>query len=692
MDGVVGIDVGGTFTDLYYVDEDGSPRVLKVPSTPDDPSLGLLHALERLDIAPERFDAILHGTTIATNAVIERAGARCALVTTQGFRDILELGRRDRPQLYGLTGLQRPLIARDLRWEVAERIDHTGRVLVPLDEVALRVIAEALVATDVEAVVVSFLHSYINPEHEDRARQIIEEVNPAWYVVTSSAVLREYYEFERTSTAVIQAYLQPLVARYAAGLIEKLEKWNYHRRVLAMQSNGGVVTADRMPERAANLIRSGPAAGVTAAVRLAAAAGFSNVITADMGGTSFDVAVVTNGRPRIAESTYLDFRVPLRLPMIDVHTIGAGGGSIASVDRGGVLQVGPRSAGSYPGPICFRHGGTEPTVTDANLVLGRIDAARPIGGVTRELLDLEGARRAFATLGATLGLNVEEAAEAVISVVNQRMAGRIRLLSVEQGQDPRDYVMLAFGGAGPLHGASLMREVGIRAMMVPPHPGVLCAMGCALADLQHDYGRTVNVALQDADLDPLRELLMQHARDGRQQLADDDIPLASVEVHHYADMAYRGQIHSLRVPIEAAWSAAELAEAFTALYHLEYGPQLGDLPIVVENLRTTVIGIRPPPKERTGTGERSIASGASASTTSASTTSASTTPAPDRFRPVYFGSWHHTPTYRREQLLPGMTVTGPAIVEQADTTTVVEPGMSIHVDDRYNLLVETEAK
>ena len=369
-----------------------------MPSTPKDPSIGLLDALRAAELKPGDLDQLLHGTTIATNAVIERRGARCALITTRGFRDVLELGRRDRPNMYGLTGIQRPLIPRDCRWEVDERLDYQGNVLIPLKARQVRELAQVLKGENVDAVVVSLLHSYANPAHEEEIRDILHEVNPAWEIVISSGVIREYYEFERTSTAVVQGYLQPLVSRYAKNLLAKLDDWGFDKQTLIMQSNGGVVPVAQLGKRAAFIVRSGPAAGVMAAAELAAEAGYDRIITGDMGGTSFDVAVVIEGKPAIAENTLLDFRIPLRLPMIDVHTIGAGGGSIAHIDRAGILQVGPESAGANPGPVCWGRGGTEPTVTDANVVLARIDPSRPIG-IERESLDIESARAAMARIG-----------------------------------------------------------------------------------------------------------------------------------------------------------------------------------------------------------------------------------------------------------------------------------------------------
>lgn len=671
MGGVVGIDVGGTFTDLYFSGPAGA-SVLKVPSTPSDPSQGLIDAIEAVALAPDDLDVILHGTTIATNAVIERRGARCALITTKGFRDVLELGRRDRQHMYGLTGVQNPLIPRRMRWEVEERVNHRGEVVTPLDEERLEALAAALAAEGLEAVVVSFLHAYANPAHELRAKEILQAASADWEVVTSHEVVREYYEFERTSTAAVQGYLQPLVARYARNLAAKLEKRDFSRQTLVMQSNGGLVPLAQLPGRAANIVRSGPAAGVMAAARIAGEAGFPSVITADMGGTSYDVAVVVDGAPRIAETTELDFRVPLRLPMIDVHTIGAGGGSIAYLDRGGILQVGPRSAGAVPGPICFGRGGTEPTVTDCNAVLGRINAEHPIGLKHLDCLRIEPARAALAKLGAPLGLGVEETAEAVLTIVNHVMARRTRLLTIEQGLDPREFALVIFGGAGPLHGGAIMREVGIRTMLVPPHPGVLCALGCAVADLRYDLSRTIERPLADVDASELQAILAEQRAAGLARLEESGIAIERAEVSHAADMSYVGQIHSLRVPVEAHWSIERLRQAFEEAYRTENGATLGDIPLALVGVSTAVEGVRRKP----ASAPASQAGGES--------------PQPVMHRDVYFGGWQRTPIFDRDQLLPGMSFPGPAIVEQADTTTVVEPGMIARVDPFSNILVEVQ--
>ena len=592
MQNIVGIDVGGTFTDFFLTGgPEGGVKVLKVPSTPGDPAQGLLDALTAGGVAAGEVGAILHGTTIATNAIIERHGARTALVTTRGFRDVLELGRRDRPRMYGLAGAHRPLVPRDLRWEVTERMTHEGEVIQALDEAEVEALAEHLKAQEVEAVVISFLHAYANPAHEQRAREILAKANPAWHLVTSTGVIREYYEFERTSTAAVQGFLEPLVAKYGRGLAERLKGWGYGRDILIMQSNGGLVPIKDLSDRAAWIVRSGPAAGVMAAAELAREAGFRHVITGDMGGTSFDVAVVIDGVPDVAESTNLDFRIPLRLPMIDVHTIGAGGGSIAFVDRAGLLEVGPRSAGARPGPVAYRRGGTQPTVTDANVVLERLDPNRSIAG-DGQTLDLEGARKAVGDLGAKLGLGVEAAAEAILQIINQRMAGRIRLLSIERGHDPRDFAFVAFGGAGPLHGAALMREVGIRSMVVPPYPGVLCAMGCALADLRIDLSQTLEKGLEAVTTEEVARVLQAQRDEGLRQLSESGVEVSEREVRHSADMAYRGQIHNLRVPLEPDWPLERIGEAFEAVYAQEFGKSLPGTPKRIVNLRTAVLGRR----------------------------------------------------------------------------------------------------
>ncbi len=669
MPDIVGIDVGGTFTDLYYGRDGDAELVLKVPSTSVDPSLGLMEAIRLAQVDPGALNLIVHGTTIATNAVIERKGARCALLTTRGFRDVLELGRRDRPSMYGLTGVHEPLIARDLRFEVDERIGAKGEVVAALDEAGVRALGLSLRERDVEAVVISLLHAYANPDHERAVAALLREIEPEWTIVTSHSVCNEYFEFERTSTAVVQGFLQPLVSRYATQLAKRLGEARYTGDTLIMQSNGGVVELAGVAARASHIVRSGPAAGVMAASSLAAEAGFSHVITGDMGGTSFDVAVVVNGEPKVSRSTKLDFRIPLKLPMIDVHTIGAGGGSIASIDQGGILQVGPHSAGAEPGPACYGRGGTQPTVTDANVVLGRVNWESPIGRTALKTLDASAAKRALAQLGEGLGLTPEEAAEAVLAVVNQGMSGRMRLLSVEQGLDPRDFAFVCFGGAGPLHGAAIMREVGVPTMLVPVNPGVLCAIGCCIADLRHDSSQTLERAVKDLSETEVSAILAAQAAKGRAELERSNASAATPRVRHIARMCYQGQIHTLPVPIDSAWPMPRIGKAFEEVYEAEFGETLGDIPAIIVTLETAVEA--PPPFRARRSAEASIARPA----------------VPASTRSVYFHGWMDTAVYQRAALLPGMHFEGPAIVEQTDATTVIEPSMTAHVDGFGNLLV-----
>ena len=670
---VVGIDVGGTFTDLYLTRQDGTTKVCKVPSTPNDPSEGLMAALLDSGAAPHDVNLIVHGTTIATNAVIERKGAKVALITTRGFRDVLELGRRDRPSMYGLTGVHRPLIPRELRFEVSERMDAKGHVVQTLDETGLTRLAQSLLREGVDAIVVSFLHAYANPAHEARAEALLLAVDSNWEIVTSHSVCNQYFEFERTSTAVVQGYLQPLTAQYAQRLNNRLHQHGFECSTLIMQSSGGVVPLSQLSKRAAHIVRSGPAAGVMAAATLAADAGYDRVITGDMGGTSYDVAVVIDGIPKVTQSTKLDFRIPLQLPMIDVHTIGAGGGSIASIDGTGILQVGPQSAGARPGPVCYGHGGTAPTVTDANLVLGRIDWRRPIG--TGQNLDIESARRAIAELGEQLSLDMEATAEAILTVVNQTMAGRTRLLSVEQGLDPRNFALVSFGGAGPLHGAALMREVGISTLIVPPSPGVLCALGCCTARARYDFSKTIERTTDTLDINELIKVFTQQSANGVEQLRVSGAPLTDIRIEHSAIMSYAGQIHALRVPldsqqIENDWTSADLDAAFDAVYHTEFGNTLGDIQRLVVGLETTV-SAAPPIQYQ-----------------AASVAVTHQDAKPDRRREVYFGRWIDTAIFDRTSLKPGMTFIGPAIVEQDDATTIIDPELKARVDVYSNLIVE----
>ena len=494
---ILGVDVGGTFTDVVLLDPaHETVRVAKVSTTPDDQSRGFMTGIAAAEADPSEVDAVVHGTTTGTNAILERKGARCGLITTRGFRDALELGRRTRPSAWGLTGTFEPLIPRELRLEVTERVDAAGEVIAPLDEDEVREAIGQLLAAGCEALVIHFLHSFAYPAHELRVGEIAAELWPNSFVTLGSDVLPEIREFERASTAALNAYIHPTMASYLTRLSDGLDAAGYERELLVMQGNGGMMSAGEAARRPAQTVMSGPAAGAIAAARIAAQAGFQHVIGCDMGGTSCDVTLIRDGTPLITTEKDMAYSVPLRVPLVDIHTIGSGGGSIARVDEGGLLHVGPESAGASPGPLCYGRGGEEPTVTDANVLLGRIDPGRVSAAAAAP--DLEWLRRRFAeSIGDPLGLAPEEAAAAALAVANDQMAGAARLVSIDRGHDPREFALFAFGGAGPLHATDIARELGVETVIVPPHPGITSALGCVLADVRHDFVQSLQRPLLD---------------------------------------------------------------------------------------------------------------------------------------------------------------------------------------------------
>jgi len=675
MSKVIGIDVGGTFTDLVFFDEGTRTcRVAKVSSTPANQAEGVLTGIANLGEGLPSVDAIVHGTTVATNALLERKGARLALVTTRGFRDVLEMHTRERPFLYGLKGVYRPLVPRDLRFEVTERMDATGRVLVDLDRAELRDLAQRLRATGVDSVVVSFLHSYANPENERRARAVLEETFPADALVLSSEVLSEVKEFERTSTAVINAYVQPLIGRYFNRLQERLHPAGYERDVLVVQSNGGLIASGIAARAAVNTILSGPAAGVIAGSYIASKAGFDNCITCDMGGTSFDVCLVPGAHPAMTTQTKLGYGLPIGISMIDITTIGAGGGSLAHLDARGILAVGPESAGAMPGPACYGRGGERPTVTDANLLLGRLNAGRS-GGTQRGFrLDPVLAERAVATLATDLGLGVMETAHAIITVANRLMSASIRMVSVERGYDPREFALVVFGGAGPLHAVPLMRELGMAKVIVPYYPGLGCALGCVIADLRHDFSNFIDRSLPVLTAAELERIFAEHTQEGRELLQREGVDLSGVAVVREADMAYEGQLHNVRVRLpDGPLDGVAVRRAFDESYRISYGRLLDGLGVRVVSLRTSVIGLRPK------IDLRDLVRPAGASLEAAQRGE----------RDVFFGGkMLRTPIYERHVIPRGASFVGPAVVESDDATVMVEAGAEATVDEFGNLLLE----
>ncbi len=675
---ILGVDVGGTFTDLALLDNAGRVRIHKLLTSARDPSVSILHGIADLDAGIET--TVVHGATIATNALLERRGARTALITTEGFRDVLEIGRQTRTDLYALHPTRpQPLVPAPWRFELPERVDQQGTVLVPLDLEAADAVVRQLLAEGIESVAVCFLFSFLNPAHEQQVQERITALGgeSAPFISLSSDVLPEYREYERTSTTVINAYVAPLTSRYLANLEQGLE--GRHLRV--MQSNGGVISAESARSLAARTALSGPAGGVVGSFELARMAGFDSAITFDMGGTSTDVSLCPGRIQETAEGTIAG--LPLRLPIIDIHTVGAGGGSIARPDAGGALRVGPESAGSDPGPICYgRDDAQEVTVTDANLVLGRLDADHFLGG--RMALDLPRTQAGMQALARRLSLPLEAAAWGVIRVANSNMERAIRTISVERGYDPRDFTLVAFGGAGPLHACELAAALRIPRVLIPPHPGVLSALGMILADVVKDYSQTVMLPAEIAGAETLDRLFAPLYERARADLLAEGIADSEITLLPALDMRYVGQSFELTIAVTGdevrnrnheSWHIARFHEAHRRRF--SYSSE-GE-PVEIVNLRLKAIGqtakpefsSRPlgkldPKTAHVGYKQVYFADGDS----------------PRAARPI------PTALYRRERLEPGNIVVGPAAIFQLDTTTVIPPGWAATVDGWGNLVVE----
>jgi N-methylhydantoinase A len=679
---MIGVDVGGTFTDLFFFDEgQGRFRVGKVPSTRGDEATGFLNGLEGEVLGD--VGTIVHGTTVGTNALLERKGARVGVITTPGFRDTLEMRRRDRRRTWGLWGDFRPIADRDLRVEVAERTLADGTVRQAVDVAEIKAAAERLAEQGAEALAIVFINSYANPANERAALAAAREVWPNGHIACSSAILPEIREFERASTTALNAYLQPPVGSYLSKLEGRLREEGFGGEFHIVQSNGGVMsveTARSLPVRTA---LSGPAAGVIAGAAIAHAAGFPNVITCDLGGTSFDVSLIAGGQSVLAPQTTVDFGLVIRTPMVEITTIGAGGGSIAHVDRGGLLQVGPESAGSTPGPVCYAQGNDRPTLTDANVVLGRINADQPIGG-TLDRLDVEAAKAAIEAKVATpLGLEVMAAAEAIVTVANAKMAGAIRLVSIERGHDPVKFVAMPFGGGGALHAGALIKEVGLAKAVVPRFPGVTSAMGCIIADMRHDQVQTINLPLDGLDIAALDRRMVDAAEEARGVIARAGVTFEAVETVFEFDMHYVGQTHAVTVdlPVTVAEGTTGvtvemLHQAFEKAYQASFSRLLTGVPVRIVSLRTAAIGRRP------SFDLSALKPGADASTDKARAGT----------RPVWFdGGWHDTAIWRRLDLPVGADIPGPAILEQPDATIVIDPDLAGRIDEFGNVVVERKA-
>ncbi|MBX3572758.1 MAG: hydantoinase/oxoprolinase family protein [Mesorhizobium sp.] len=674
---VAGIDVGGTFTDLILIDGSAGGRVYvaKTPTTVDNQAYGVVSALGATGFPIDRIDLIVHGTTTTTNAVLERRLARTGMITTQGFRDVLELGRRTRPNPYGMTGTFVPVIPRNLRLEVPERVEASGAVRTPLDEEAVRAAVRQLIDTGCESLVIHFLHAYANPAHEKRAAEIAAELWPNDHITTGHSLLSEAREFERGVTAAVNASVQPILKRYVERLRGELANRGYRRDFLMMNGNGGMISARYVTNEAAKTVMSGPASGVMAAAYTGRRAGFPNLVTYDMGGTSTDVALIRGAQPAVSNEIEIEYAMPIHLPMVDVHTVGAGGGSIARIDDSGLIRVGPESAGASPGPICYGRGGTEPTISDANLILGRLNPKRLLA--VDSPVSVPDIEAIFAEkLGGRIGVGGAEAAGAVLRIANLKMAGAIRMVSISKGHDPRDFALFAFGGAGPLHATALARELGIPKVLVPARPGITNALGCVVADMRHDFVNTLNQPVAALDEARAREILARHAAEGRELIAKEAVKPQTIRVVHSADMQFVGQTHLLNVPLPSAEvTRAHLQDIFEKAYYARFRVKLPEIRAALVNLNTSVIGVRSEldlstlidPAGRTGTVADALV----------------------ETRPVWFdGEWRDTPVYAREKLPLDAVFEGPAILEQLDATTVVEPGDRCSSDREGNIIIE----
>ena len=693
------MDIGGTFTDATLIDEaTGAVFVSKSATTPRNLTLGFKNAanavMRRASVMPDDIRYLVHATTVATNSIIEGRVAATAFITTSGFRDLLEIARQVRPTLYDLMFEKpRPLVPRHMCYEATERLDASGEVLVPLDEEEIRRVAAQIKEQGVEAIAVCFLHSYLNPVHEMRAGEILAAELPGVRVSLSSHVAPEIREYVRASTTVINAIIQPTVSKYLRELEGELRATGIPGELLVMQSSGGVFTFPAASEKPVFMVESGPAAGVIAANYVGNNLGYRDIISFDMGGTTAKAGLIQNGRPRVTK----DYEVgsvarsaiggsraagyPIRTPVIDLVEVGAGGGSVAWIDSGGILRVGPRSAGADPGPVCYGKGGEEPTVTDANLVLGRLNPAYFLGGEIH--LDIDSARLAIEEKCAEpIGMDVVEAAHGIIEIANAAMVNALRLVSVQRGLDPRDFVLVAFGGAGPLHANRLAEEIEAPVTVIPISPGATSAIGLLVTDLTHDYATSFIQRTDQADLDAIENAFRLLEEQGKNALEREGVKPQQNLLRRQLEMRYVGQSFELVIPLSESgqrmFEVDEVVKRFHEDHQATYGTSTTDAPVEIVNLRVTAIGRIAKPKLR----EIGRAGGAVSLAQKAT-------------RPVFFPEetgMIECPIYDRYALGADMVVEGPAVVEEVDSTTVIHPGYEALVDRFGNLLLRKSTR
>ena len=679
-------DVGGTFTDSIAYDE-ATRRITvsKVSTTPQNRALGTIEGLKRaLDLQGKTgvdVEYVGHGMTTATNAVIQRKGALTAFVTNAGFRDLLLIGRQDRPSLYDITTVRAPqLVAREHCYTVTGRIDAAGLEVTPLSQADLERVAESISAAGIESVAITFLHAYANPTHERAARDFLTSRLPGVVICASTDIMAEFREYERASTTVLNAFLMPVMDRYLGSLVRLLEDpveglgMGQGKPVMVMEAAGGLMTVDFARARPVHTVLSGPAGGVVGSAYVAGLAGISDIITMDIGGTSTDISLIRGGRPEITRQATLE-RIPIRLPVIDINAIGAGGGSIAWIDEGGALRVGPMSAEAIPGPACYRRGGQRPTVTDANVVLGRFSALTKLGDDMT--LDIDASYRVVEEhIGRPLGLDVTEAAAGILRVAHSNIVRGIRVVSVERGYDPRDFALVPFGGAGPMHGTPVARDLSMRRLLIPPSPGILCALGQLVSDLRHDLLETHIAPLAKFPLERAAAIMGRLRERGHALLAADQVALGRRRIEIRADLRYVGQSYELPLPLadDQAWASIE--QAFHTAHAQRFGHADANAAIEVVGFAAVAVGlIDTPTLPRLEEGDGTAA-------------------AERGVRKVFFesdksaGAWHVARVFAREHLLAGNRIVGPAIIEEVSATTVLYPGDVALTHASGSLIVE----
>ncbi|AHN21174.1 MULTISPECIES: hydantoinase/oxoprolinase family protein [Lysinibacillus] len=664
------IDVGGTFTDVFVFNEDtGEIFVTKTSSTPSNPEQGILNGVEKAELKGQDIKIFSHGTTVGTNALIERKLPKTALITTKGFRDVTEIRRGTKEDIWDTyKDTAKPYIQRRDRFEVTERIDYEGTVLQAIDEEEIRVLAKKLKRRGTESIAICFINSYVNGENEAKVKKILLEELPDVYICTSSEVLPEIFEHERMSTTIINAVLGPIMSNYISKLSNEMQKRGYEEEILVLHSGGGVMTSSTVPRYAARLASSGIAAGAIASKHIAKLCGFENAIGLDMGGTSTDISLMYKGQIRITKDWSIEYGYPIGFPSIEILTIGAGGGSLAWQDEGGSLRNGPQSAGAIPGPACYGHGGTEPTNSDANVVLGRLGVTL-LDGMMQ--LDKGKAQQAVTKIAQAFNQTIEEAASAIIEVANANMSDAVRLISVRRGYDPRDFALVAFGGAGPLHAAHLAKDLNIPKVIIPTHPGVAAAMGCLLVDVRHDISKTFVKKANEVSVEELDIQYQALRKEAKALLEEEGISEETSTLMNYMDLRYKGQWRSLAVVVpDYVTSLEEVLAAFHQEHEREFAFSDKDQIVEIYGLRVTAIGTVPKPNfpqfESTG----------------------SLQDAYKETRPVYFdGAYVETNVYYRDKIPVHAQLQGPAIVDQLDTTTVIPPGFTAEVDAYKNIII-----